>query len=255
MQGPISVCFPRNFLSAVSAMRCNSTSAGAAGGVPPQRRQRQRRRQRRQLRPAVTHRHVPRRRRRQPVRGGTLRHAGRQGLGAGCLLEYSRRVGEPANQELLRLWARKRAPLLPFTGCTGWYPCCTQVLEHEYCAIVEACRDVGGATGYRPDITFVVVQKRHATRLLVARPGEGDRTGNIHPGAACWALLRRHTSQHGSNHAQPVIPCPACVLVLSVCVYVHACRHCRMPAPRAWPHRKDAPAVTSHHHALLVRPW
>ena len=35
---------------------------------------------------------------------------------------------------------------------------------------------------YRPPITFVVVQKRHHTRLFPARPNEGDRSGNILPG-------------------------------------------------------------------------
>jgi len=35
---------------------------------------------------------------------------------------------------------------------------------------------------YRPPITFVVVQKRHHTRLFPGRPNEGDRSGNILPG-------------------------------------------------------------------------
>jgi len=35
---------------------------------------------------------------------------------------------------------------------------------------------------YQPPITFVVVQKRHNTRLFPARDSEGDRSGNCVPG-------------------------------------------------------------------------
>ncbi|WIA39818.1 hypothetical protein OEZ86_005871 [Tetradesmus obliquus] len=52
------------------------------------------------------------------------------------------------------------------------------VLEHEYTAFRKACYAL--EEGYCPPITFVVVQKRHNTRLF---PTEGaDRSGNCLPG-------------------------------------------------------------------------
>lgn len=49
--------------------------------------------------------------------------------------------------------------------------------------VAAACLGMGDKTAeYRPPITFVVVQKRHHTRLFPNRPNEGDRSGNILPG-------------------------------------------------------------------------
>ncbi|GLC73149.1 Protein argonaute-3 [Pleodorina starrii] len=58
-----------------------------------------------------------------------------------------------------------------------------QVVEQEFVAIVQACSEV--EPGYRPDITFIVVQKNHNTRLLpVGGPGStgSDFKGNVLPG-------------------------------------------------------------------------
>lgn len=49
--------------------------------------------------------------------------------------------------------------------------------------LAAACLGMGDKSQeYRPPITFVVVQKRHHTRLFPGRPNEGDRSGNILPG-------------------------------------------------------------------------
>lgn len=49
--------------------------------------------------------------------------------------------------------------------------------------LAAACLGMGDKSQeYRPPITFVVVQKRHHTRLFPSRPQEGDRSGNILPG-------------------------------------------------------------------------
>ncbi|CAB5388524.1 unnamed protein product [Rhizophagus irregularis] len=53
-----------------------------------------------------------------------------------------------------------------------------EVLECELTAIRAACRSLEAS--YKPNITFVVVQKRHHTRLFPIHGG--DRTGNCIPG-------------------------------------------------------------------------
>lgn len=58
-----------------------------------------------------------------------------------------------------------------------------QVLLHEMTAIRRACNSL--QEGYLPRVTFVVVQKRHHTRLFPAQHGNRDMTdksGNILPG-------------------------------------------------------------------------
>ncbi|KAL8140385.1 hypothetical protein V2J09_006406 [Rumex salicifolius] len=55
-----------------------------------------------------------------------------------------------------------------------------QVLLHEIDAIRKACSSL--EDGYLPPITFVVVQKRHHTRLFAADPNMTDRSKNIIPG-------------------------------------------------------------------------
>jgi len=54
------------------------------------------------------------------------------------------------------------------------------VMDQELPLLRKAFRDVS-QNEYQPLVTFVVVQKRHNTRLF-PKPGEGDRKGNILPG-------------------------------------------------------------------------
>lgn len=55
-----------------------------------------------------------------------------------------------------------------------------QVLDHEYKAIREACFALDPS--YCPPITFIVVQKRHNTRLFPTDSSMADRSGNVLPG-------------------------------------------------------------------------
>ncbi|XP_055995374.1 protein argonaute-2-like isoform X7 [Ostrea edulis] len=56
-----------------------------------------------------------------------------------------------------------------------------QVLQHELRAVREACMKL--ELGYQPGITFIVVQKRHHTRLFCAdRKDQIGRSGNIPAG-------------------------------------------------------------------------
>ncbi|KAM5584344.1 protein argonaute 5 [Rosa sericea] len=55
----------------------------------------------------------------------------------------------------------------------------SQVLLYEMDAIRKACASL--EEGYMPPVTFVVVQKRHHTRLFPA-DNQTDRSGNIQPG-------------------------------------------------------------------------
>ena len=45
-----------------------------------------------------------------------------------------------------------------------------QVLQHELRSVREACMKL--EEGYQPGITFIVVQKRHHTRLFCANPAD-----------------------------------------------------------------------------------
>lgn len=57
------------------------------------------------------------------------------------------------------------------------------VLEYEYRALREACQEMGdGSSGYAPPITFVIVQKRHQTRIFAQDRRDTDRSGNVKPG-------------------------------------------------------------------------
>ena len=56
-----------------------------------------------------------------------------------------------------------------------------QVLSHELRAVREACMKLEAE--YQPGITFIVVQKRHHTRLFCAdRKDQIGRSGNIPAG-------------------------------------------------------------------------
>ena len=57
----------------------------------------------------------------------------------------------------------------------------TQVLQHELTALREACIKL--EPDYKPGITFIVVQKRHHTRLFCAdKKEQSGRSGNIPAG-------------------------------------------------------------------------
>ncbi|XVE79341.1 hypothetical protein DITRI_Ditri14bG0050400 [Diplodiscus trichospermus] len=56
----------------------------------------------------------------------------------------------------------------------------SQVLDSELDAIRKACSSIEEA--FKPKVTFVVVQKRHRTRLFAAHPKQTDQSGNILPG-------------------------------------------------------------------------
>lgn len=51
----------------------------------------------------------------------------------------------------------------------------------EISQILAACRDLDES--YNPLLTFIVVQKRHHTRIFPESAQEGDRTGNCLAGA------------------------------------------------------------------------
>ncbi len=58
-----------------------------------------------------------------------------------------------------------------------------QVLLYELDAIRKACASL--EPDYQPPVTFVVVQKRHHTRLFASNHNDSrtvDRSGNILPG-------------------------------------------------------------------------
>ncbi|KAG0005891.1 Eukaryotic translation initiation factor 2C [Entomortierella chlamydospora] len=55
-----------------------------------------------------------------------------------------------------------------------------EVLKNEIAAIRAACQRLD--INYKPDLTFVVVQKRHHTRFFPLKPSEGNQLGNCHPG-------------------------------------------------------------------------
>ena len=54
------------------------------------------------------------------------------------------------------------------------------VLNYEVTAIREACQTL--EVGYMPPITFVIVQKRHNTRLFPDNARDADRSGNVKAG-------------------------------------------------------------------------
>ena len=66
--------------------------------------------------------------------------------------------------------------------------------------IVAACTDV--RQDYRPPVTFLVVQKRHHTRLFPMSSREGDKSGNVMPGAHPAALSAAYPAMH-SVHNSP----------------------------------------------------
>jgi Piwi domain len=61
--------------------------------------------------------------------------------------------------------------------------------------IRAACTDV--RQDYRPPVTFLVVQKRHHTRLFPMNSSEGDKSGNVMPGAQPRCTLSSMSSTAG----------------------------------------------------------
>ena len=65
-----------------------------------------------------------------------------------------------------------------------------EILDVEVAAIKKACSAIHGmftrgfmsSEGYDPAITFVIVQKRHHTRLFPLNTVDSDRSGNVQPG-------------------------------------------------------------------------
>ncbi|PNW83955.1 hypothetical protein CHLRE_04g214250v5 [Chlamydomonas reinhardtii] len=82
-----------------------------------------------------------------------------------------------------------------------------QVLAEEFTALRRACREL--EEGYRPAITFVVVQKRHNTRLLPNDRASADPKGNVVPGTVVDSgitapdgfdfYLNSHSGLQGTN--------------------------------------------------------
>lgn len=58
---------------------------------------------------------------------------------------------------------------------------CVQVLAEELSAVRKACLGMQPDGSYQPAITYVVVQKRHHTRMFPADNNK-DRNGNVSPG-------------------------------------------------------------------------
>lgn len=69
---------------------------------------------------------------------------------------------------------------------------CDQVLQHELTAIREACIKL--EPDYKPGITFIVVQKRHHTRLFCAdKKEQSGKSGNIPAGTTVDAGITHPT--------------------------------------------------------------
>ena len=60
-------------------------------------------------------------------------------------------------------------------------PAPLQVLAYEVEAVRQACRAMDPSGNYCPRITYIIVQKRHHTRLYPA-DNNCDRNGNVMPG-------------------------------------------------------------------------
>ncbi|RKO85339.1 Piwi domain-containing protein, partial [Blyttiomyces helicus] len=77
-----------------------------------------------------------------------------------------------------------------------------RVLHIEKKGIKEACQAI--EPGYKPSMTYIVVQKRHQARFRPANSREGDRHGNAKPGTVVDEnfYLIAHESLQGT--ARPI---------------------------------------------------
>ena len=66
-----------------------------------------------------------------------------------------------------------------------------QVTKHEIGAIKAACAELD--PNYKPTITFVLVQKRHHTRLFAVNQQDADRSGNIPAGTVVDSQITHPT--------------------------------------------------------------
>lgn len=66
-----------------------------------------------------------------------------------------------------------------------------QVTKHEIGAIRAACMELDPA--YKPTITFILVQKRHHTRLFPTNQNDADRSGNIPAGTVVDSQITHPT--------------------------------------------------------------
>lgn len=104
--------------------------------------------------------------------------------------------------------------------------------------LAAACLGMGDQSQeYRPPITFVVVQKRHHTRLFPGRPDQGDRSGNIMPGTfnsvpchyimsnMCTSLLSTAACLVCALHCLLIAPCLTCHTLSAsrLCIYQCCC--------------------------------
>lgn len=76
-----------------------------------------------------------------------------------------------------------------------------EVQQKELTQIMAVCRALPG--GYNPKITYIVVQKRHHTRIFPQDPREADRNGNVLAGEGALADCRWQAG--GSDLWRPAV--------------------------------------------------
>uniref|UniRef100_A0A672PG80 Protein argonaute-1 n=1 Tax=Sinocyclocheilus grahami TaxID=75366 RepID=A0A672PG80_SINGR len=120
-----------------------------------------------------------------------------------------------------------------------------QVLYYELLAIREAC--ISLEKDYQPGITYIVVQKRHHTRLFCAdRTERVGRSGNIPAGTTVWTHKHEHnyisgTSRPSHYHVLWDDNCFTAdefqLLTYQLChTYVRCTRSVSIPAPAYYAH-------------------
>ncbi|PSN44296.1 Protein argonaute-2 [Blattella germanica] len=109
------------------------------------------------------------------------------------------------------------------------------VLQHELTAIREACIKLEG--DYKPGITFIVVQKRHHTRLFCAdKKEQSGKSGNIPAGTTVDGTSRPshyHVLWDDNHFDSDELQC----LTYQLChTYVRCTRSVSIPAPAYYAH-------------------